>query len=127
MFVAGDQLGIVVEVALQHVAAELAIRFAEQQVFVPHLVDDLGRRDDEIGGDAEEHELTVFVDGAAGEARVPAVFAGDLVREGAGGGVGVAEGGGDVVPEVRRGQVLEVVVAEAEPEFAFHRQAEEEE
>ena len=104
-----------VELTFEHAIAELAVWAAEEQVLVPHDVDDFRRRDTNGLGDAQVDELLVFVDGVTGESRCPPMLARHLARERLRRRIHSAEHRRHAIGHVRRNEVLEVVVAQSKP------------
>jgi hypothetical protein len=68
-----------VELAPQHLVAELAVAATEQQVLVPDLVDHPRRRDREVRHQPQVEELLVLADGPHRERAAPMELARQLV------------------------------------------------
>ena len=66
---------MVIEILLQYIATEFAIRATEQQMLVPDPINDFGWRDMKVGDDAEVDKLPIFLNGAQRKTSVPAELA----------------------------------------------------
>ena len=110
-----EQLGVMVELVLQHVATELAVSPAEQQMLVPDLIDHPGRRDGWPAHDTEVEKLLVLSDHAMREAAAPPELPCELAFEGLGRCIGPTKSRRDAVDEVRWDQVVEMIVLQAAP------------
>ena len=109
-----------IKVPFEHIAAELAVGPAEQQMLVPHLVDDFGRCDDEITHHAQVDELPVFFDCPQGKCMCPTQFSGKLAGERLCRRVRSTEYRPHMVLKLGRHEFIEVVIFQPQPELLFH-------
>ncbi len=119
LVVGRDEFGVVVEIAPQHLLAELAISAAEQQVLVPDLVDHARRCHRKVRDHAQIHELLVLTDRTQREPPAPVQLPHQLVGERLGRRVRPAERGAQRVEQMRRCKVVEVIAPETQPEVLF--------